>query len=57
VRERARASTAAGIDRQLGVVKRFELGEEAKGLFSSYNFVKFFKIFHHIESLDACMKH
>jgi hypothetical protein len=27
------------------------------GLFSFQNFVKFFKIFRHIESLDTCMKH
>ena len=30
---------------------------EAWWLFSFQNFVKFFKIFRHIEFLDACMKH
>ena len=28
-----------------------------KGQFSSQKFGKIFKIFRHIESLDACMKH
>ena len=30
---------------------------KTKCLFSFQNFIKFFKILRHIESLDACMKH